>query len=264
MAMHLTFYWLYSGILLWVQLYHPRWIARFKIQPGTNEPLDHARVWHGIKVVLCNQLFVSVPVGVILPYFFKWRGLRTALPLPSFNWVVFEFGVFMIVEETLFYHVHRLLHTKACYGRFHKQHHEWTSPLACMAQYAHPLEHLLSNIIPVFVGPFIMGSHLAVILVWLLLATFVSMNAHSGIHFPFLPSPEAHDWHHQRFNEIYGLGLFDYVYGTDKQFRASPQYKQHRTFFSLTYSPIPRFGLFDKCKSISSDNALAVESATVT
>jgi len=74
----------------------------------------------------------------------------------------------------------------------------------------------------------------------------------------------AHDWHHQRFNEIYGvLGFFDYVYGTDVQFRASPQYKQHRIFFSLTYLPVPRFARSGDGKCISSEDALAEEPPTV-
>ena len=43
----------------------------------------------------------------------------------------------------------------------HKFHHEWTAPVGVASIYAHPLEHLLSNLLPVFIGPFIMKSHLA-------------------------------------------------------------------------------------------------------
>jgi len=239
-CMHVALYWAHSGILLAIQLYRPQWVARFKTQPGTNEPIDLSKLSQGLKVVMANQLFVTFPAMVVLFPAFKWRGCSTTLPLPSFNWVLVEFAVFLIVEEILFYYTHRLLHTPYFYGRFHKQHHEWTSPLAVVAMYAHPAEHLFSFLLPMFVGPLLMGSHLAVMLVWMIMGTFNAVNSHCGLHLPFMPSPEAHDFHHQRFTEIFGvLGVLDYLHGTDVEFRASPYYVQHRTFFSLTYQPVP-------------------------
>ena len=57
---------------------------------------------------------------------------------------------------------------------------------------------------------------------WNLLAILNTLNAHSGYHFPFFPSPEAHDYHHLKFNQCYGvLGILDYLHGTDIQFRES-------------------------------------------
>lgn len=57
---------------------------------------------------------------------------------------------------------------------------------------------------------------------WTTLAITNSMNSHSGYHFPFFPSPEAHDFHHLKFNQCYGvLGILDYLHGTDIQFRES-------------------------------------------
>jgi len=238
-ATHILFYWLYSGILLWIQLFRPQWVARFKMQPGTNEPIDREKLVQGLKVVVANQLFVTFPTFFVMYPLFKLRGCSISLPLPSFNWVLVEFVVFLAVEEVLFYYIHRLLHSKQFYGRFHKQHHEWTSPIACMAMYAHPVEHLFSFLLPMFVGPFLMGSHLAVMMVWMLMGTFNALNSHCGLHLPFFPSPEAHDFHHQRFTQMFGImGILDYLHGTDVEFRASPYYKQHRTFFSLTYQPV--------------------------
>jgi fatty acid hydroxylase domain-containing protein 2 len=71
------------------------------------------------------------------------------------------------------------------------------APIALTAAYAHPIEHVFSNIIPVIVGPLVMGSHLITTWIWILWVTSETLTAHSGYHLPFLPvSPEAHDFHH--------------------------------------------------------------------
>jgi len=83
-----------------------------------------------------------------------------------------------------------------------------------------------------------MGSHLAVMVVWFSLAVLNTTVTHSDYHLPFLPSPEAHDFHHLRFNENFGvLGVLDFFHGTDKTFRQSRQFKTHRTYFSLDEYP---------------------------
>ena len=57
---------------------------------------------------------------------------------------------------------------------------------------------------------------------WYCLALLSTLNAHSGYHFPLFPSPEAHDFHHLKFNQCYGvLGILDYLHGTDTLFRSN-------------------------------------------
>ena len=46
------------------------------------------------------------------------------------------------------------------------------------------------------IGPFLLGSHVTI---WILYAIFAISNtahAHSGWHLPFLTSSEGHDYHH--------------------------------------------------------------------
>jgi methylsterol monooxygenase len=51
---------------------------------------------------------------------------------------------------------------------------------------------------------------------WLFIAVFVTIQVHSGYHFPFLPSSEFHDFHHLKFNVNYGvLGFLDWFHATD-------------------------------------------------
>lgn len=92
--------------------------------------------------------------------------------------------------------IFRLFHHPRLYKHIHKIHHEWTAPTSIVSIYAHPLEHVVSNLLPVALGPIIMGSHLATAWLWFSLALMSTTVAHSGYHLPLFPSPEAHDYHH--------------------------------------------------------------------
>ena len=140
--------------------------------------------------------------------------------LPSALEIVAEIGVFLLVEEVGFYYTHLALHSPALYARVHKIHHEWSAPLGLTSLYAHPLEHALPHLLPVALGPLLLGSHLVTAWAWYSLSLVSTINAHSGYHLPFFFSPEFHDYHHLKFNQCFGvIGLLDYLHGTDIKFR---------------------------------------------
>ncbi|KIH68700.1 fatty acid hydroxylase family protein [Ancylostoma duodenale] len=63
--------------------------------------------------------------------------------------------------------------------------------------YCHPIEHALSNLAPVLLGPTLCGAHVTTLWIWACVAVMSTTFSHSGYHFPFQPSPEAHDYHHK-------------------------------------------------------------------
>lgn len=213
----------------------PSFITRFRIQTDKNSPVDPVKLRHAVLTVLFNQFFVSGPMVVGIQYLMSRWGDPCGPVLPTFHRGLLEIAFCALVEEVFFYYSHRLFHHPALYKHVHKQHHEWTAPIGVVSIYAHPLEHVLSNMMPAVMGPMLLGSHLSTTSLWYCLA-FLSTNiSHSGYHLPLLPSPEFHDYHHLKFNQNYGvLGVLDRLHGTDSKFRKTRHYERHTLLLGTT------------------------------
>lgn len=243
-------YWTFGGIYTLLDITNkPAILRKYKIQPGTNEPVDPKRLMQVIGWVLINQAVVGLPVAYVSYLMMKWRGSPPLRELPTFHWVLAEMAVHILMEEIGFYYSHRVLHSRYLYRFIHKRHHEWTAPIAVTAMYCHPIESIFSNMLPIFLGVFIMGSHVATAWLWFSLAILSTLNAHSGYHLPFLPSPEFHDFHHLKFNQCFGvLGVLDRIHGTDTSFRSTTAYARHVMMLNFT-PPREAFPDESKCKA---------------
>jgi sterol desaturase/sphingolipid hydroxylase (fatty acid hydroxylase superfamily) len=144
--------------------------------------------------------------------------LRGSAPVTA-DWSPREFALhvvpFVIIVDAVFFTTHYLLHTPFLYRLVHKVHHSFSAPFALAAVYAHPFEHLLSNVLSISAGPLVMGSHAVTVMLWACLAVFNTTGAHSGFALPHIK--REHDVHHENFTGNFGagFGLFDKLFGTE-------------------------------------------------
>jgi sterol desaturase/sphingolipid hydroxylase (fatty acid hydroxylase superfamily) len=136
----------------------------------------------------------------------------------------------MLCEDATFYWSHRFLHLPFIYPYIHKMHHSFNQTVSIAAEYTHPIEFALGNLIPTAVGPAILGPHMHIVTVfaWYLVRVGETLDGHCGYDFSFSPyrliplsgSAEYHDFHHSRNVGNYGsfFSIWDSVWGTNKVF----------------------------------------------
>lgn len=217
--------------LIYISFDVTRSFTKYKMQPGENEPLDFKKTMKCVAQVFFNQCIVGPLFAAAMLPVLRWRGIDfSAEHVPGLPMFFRHLAGYAICEEIGFYYAHRMFHESTfLYKTFHKQHHEYTAPIGISARYAHPVEDVLANVLPVFMGPLVTGSPLVFWWIWLLIGLASTVTSHSGYHLPFMPSGEFHDFHHLAFNTNYGaLGLLDSLHFTHDKFisnRASLRHK---------------------------------------
>lgn len=222
---HFVVFWLLCGIFTVVDLQQPKDLHPFKTQETwypTRKQLQTA-----VIVTLRNQTVTLLEMTFVWQFFSDAAPDAFAQELPTLFTVVVHLAVIASFTEVVFYTGHRLLHTPWWWKNVHYIHHQWHSPYALTAIFAHPIEHLMSNFFTLHVGALVMGSHITIWYLGALGMTAAVVIQHTGFHLPFIPEflcDETHDYHHsQGFDNLGAFNLLDGICGTNASYLTSWQ-----------------------------------------
>ncbi|CAG8065035.1 unnamed protein product [Penicillium salamii] len=218
LLIQISFFWIPAVFYLLLDIIVPSFSHRHKIQPASKQP-TRQEIARCFAVVAQNQILSSVLHLALLSVASRagsGSSYRIEKSLPNFAEIIRDVVMSLLMREILFYYSHRLLHIPYLYVRIHKKHHRFTAPIGLAAQFAHPIEQIFANALPISLPPQLLHSHVLTFWLFLSYELFNTVTVHSGYDF-FHNKAQMHDLHHEKFNLNYGsVGLLDWVHGTNK------------------------------------------------
>ncbi|KAJ1284601.1 hypothetical protein BS78_03G217500 [Paspalum vaginatum] len=198
-------YWVYAGMYE-VLLARTTVLDRYRLHSRQEEETKNIASRKDVVrgVLLQQALQAAISVAVI-----KLDGHGTGAtegPAEPFLVLAARFGVAMLVHDAWQYFMHRLMHSVPyMYRRFHSWHHRVAAPYAYAAQYGHPVDGVLTEVLAGTAAYLASGLPPRAAAAFFIFATIKGVDDHCGVATPWNPlqalfhnNSAYHDVHHQR------------------------------------------------------------------
>lgn len=153
-------------------------------------PTNKAQMWSIFRGSIIGHLVVVLPMSIVGYPLLTKAGFSCSvegLPTPAMFFAQFVF--FNVLEDALFYWIHRLMHVQYMFKNFHYKHHSFYYPFSLAGGEAHPVEFVFNFTLPIILPPIICGittgTHLLTFWAWLFFRELRSTEAHSGYILPW-------------------------------------------------------------------------------
>lgn len=231
--------WMFTGVVWGVHelAFFATWAAfgllfHFKVAPrfqvaGGKAPAPELSRKAVLEVLGGHLLLLAITAYVVFPAW-TWMGGQLGRPLPSLFEIAWQMLAMILLQDTIFYWSHRTLHRPRLFRAIHVKHHTFRYVRGYVAEYSHPIESL-ANLVALMAPAILLKVHLLTFAIWMLIRVVETVWAHSGYAFDGLASRHA-------FHHLYAakgclgsfFGVWDWIMGTDKQWREWRREQTHR------------------------------------
>lgn len=197
----------------------PVWAQRYRIQ---NKPFNVTKTfWPSLRAVLVNNL-ILIPFLLLSWPLLRLSGIHFG-ELPPWYVIVGQIVLFILLDDFLYYWMHRAMHKGWLLKHVHSVHHRIRNTTALDGNYFHWIEFVMTASLAL-VGPVLLGVHGYVLWLWIIVRQLEAADGHCGYDIPWNPmhwlpvykGPVYHDFHHARFRGNYAgfLPYLDRFWGT--------------------------------------------------
>ena len=229
-AINLVRYLIFAGIpFLAFYVLFPDQVAKLKIQSRLAKRRDFIREFlHSVKTM---AIFVAVGLLLLKTPFCEYTRYYRDLYAYAWWWIPLSVLLSLIIHDTYFYWLHRIIHHPKLFKTFHRLHHQSVAPSPLASYSFNFLEGALEALVlvPILL---LVPVHPLSLLIFVTLSFAINVYGHLGYEvaprwlrhtflFEMLNTSVHHNLHHSRFKGNYGLyfRFWDRLMGTEH-----PQY----------------------------------------
>ncbi|CAF2411383.1 unnamed protein product [Rotaria sp. Silwood2] len=222
-------FWLCNGCLIYIEMFDIPSIDQYRIQKHKKKLRFQPDIVHlMIKQTIHHQisLFILTPILYHILNYFSHVDVQGVQP--PWSIILFQLGLFILSEDTIFFWSHYLMHTPWLYKNIHKKHHVYKQPTGVTAVLSDPIESIITLFAVWFMPVLLKETHIFTLCLWVAIRLYQTVIAHSGYDFPYIstqywlpelmPGALAHDYHHQHGKWSYGsfFSIWDQLMGTHR------------------------------------------------
>jgi Delta7-sterol 5-desaturase len=219
-------YFLIAGLVFVVVYWWlPRLLHNSKIQQRVAVRKDFMR--EIINSVL-SSIFIAIAAMIALSGSLRpYTRIYTDIDAYAWWWMPLSLLLCLIIHDTYFYWMHRLLHHKRVFTITHVVHHQSTNPSPWAAYSFHFIEAFLEGAV-VIVLVFLLPVHVGTLMLFAFISFAINVYGHMGyevmpkwfrrtVLFEVVNTSTYHNLHHSKFKGNYGLyfRVWDRLMGTE-------------------------------------------------
>lgn len=208
---HILTFWSFSTLFFYLDYKTEKtnYLKKYKIR---TKPINWNFYKSTIKDVMKTHIFITLPFNIVISPLWEYYGCTWE----SIHYSIFDVIIILLTEEIIFFYLHYLFHKQRyLYKKIHYKHHKWIDPVAVSALYAHPIEVIFCNYMPLIIGFFITHFNFYYALSFIAIGTINALYVHSGYSIT-CSKKVGHYQHHLIYNKQYGvLGILDILHDTN-------------------------------------------------